>query len=327
MDITTHYILRPKNKTTMQFTTLSKSTLAIFIASLVVLLTQKAEAHSYADCIDWRFKDHKNPSWSDKNGACYGYARRFPINAKPFAKLDSDSPNRHYQQSHENPDPSHSLACSDGLQGMEPGANETMANPISAAYNGKDKRGRKTGAQTISMPGGELCVRWPAKNHAIPSEKSGPVTIALSEVNPKKDPTQLQFLGNIIAKLKYKNCTDRGQNTDTWPCGDCFNLPKDLKPGNFVMQWRWKLNSKEWYTSCADIKVEAPPVSTPTVGVPSKITSALHTPTTASAHRSTTSSASPTSTAASVPPTPTSASAVIPTTSGPPITALVLDAR
>ncbi|KAF9093742.1 hypothetical protein BGX23_002969 [Mortierella sp. AD031] len=241
----------------MFFTTLSKASLAIIAASLIFLLTQKAEAHSYADCIDWRFKDPKNLSWSDKNGACFGYARRFPLKVKPFAKLDSDGPNRHYQQSHEDPDPSHSLACSDGSQGKEPGANETMAYPISAAYNGKDKRGRKTGVQTISKPGGELCIRWPAKNHAIPEEKNQPVTIALSKVNPKKDPTQLQFLDNIIEELNFKNCSDKGKDTDIWPCGGCFKLPTNLKIGNYVMQWRWKLNSNEFYTSCADIDVQA----------------------------------------------------------------------
>ncbi|KAF9288271.1 hypothetical protein BGZ88_008255 [Linnemannia elongata] len=245
-----------------------KTLFVTLIASLIVLLVHKAEAHSYADCIDWRFMDPKNPSWSDKNGACFGYARRFPLNTKPFAKLDSDGPNRHYQQSHKNPDPNHSLACSDGKQGEEPGADETMGNPISAAYNGKDKRGRKTGRQTVSKPGGELCIRWPAKNHAVPNEKNLPVIIALSEVNPKKDPTQLQFLDNIIAKLNYKNCTEKGKNTDIWPCGGCFKLPTNLKPGNVVMQWRWKLNSNEWYTSCADIEVKAPPITNPTVGAP-----------------------------------------------------------
>ncbi|KAF9119106.1 hypothetical protein BGX30_004081, partial [Mortierella sp. GBA39] len=142
------------------FTTLSKAALPIFAASLILLLTQKAEAHSYADCIDWRFKDPKNPSWSDRNGACFGYSRRFPLNSKPFAKLDSGSPNRHYQQSRKNPDPNHSHADSDGKRGEEPGADETMGNPISAAYNGKDKHGRNTGVQTVSTPDEELCIRW-----------------------------------------------------------------------------------------------------------------------------------------------------------------------
>ncbi|KAF9115285.1 hypothetical protein BGX30_006326, partial [Mortierella sp. GBA39] len=289
----------------MPFTTLSKATLALFAASLILLLTQQAKAHSYADCIDWRFKDPKNPSWSDKNGACFGYARRFPLKAKPFAKLDSDSPNRHYQQSHKNPNPNHSLACSDGKQGEEAGADETMANPISAAYHGKDKHDRKTGVQTVSKPGGELCIRWPAKNHDIPSEKNQPVTVALSKVNPQKDPTQLQFLDNIIAELNYKNCTDKGKDTDIWPCGGCFKLPTKLKPGNVVMQWRWKLNSNEFYTSCADINIEGPSIIAPTAGIPSKTTSTFHTPSSAPSASHTPSSAS---SAPSVSHTPSSAS-------------------
>ncbi|KAF9082581.1 hypothetical protein BGX29_003744 [Mortierella sp. GBA35] len=316
----------------MQFTTLSKATLAIFAASLILLLTQQANAHSYADCIDYHFKDPKNPSWSDKNGARFGYARRFPLKVKPFAKLDSDGPNRHYQQSHKDPDPNHSLACSDGKQGEEPGADETMGNPISAAYNGKDKRGRKTGVQTVSYPGGELCIRWPAKNHAVPNEKT------------------------------QSNCSDTKLNTDIWPCGGCFKLPTNLKPGNVVMQWRWKLNSNEWYTSCADINVKASSITTPIVGIPSNtisashaltsatdtsptITSASHTPTSVTDTSPTTTStshiptsatdASPTTTSASH--TPTSATDTSPTTisasptinstvGSPPIIALALGA-
>ncbi|KAF9972497.1 hypothetical protein BGZ73_004357 [Actinomortierella ambigua] len=233
-----------------------KSSVVLAATTILVALTSAplTEAHSYADCIDWRFKNPSNPSWSDKNGACFGYARRFPLKAKPFAKLDSDDPNRHYQQS--NDDPDRALPCSNGEDGEEPGANEQMASPISAAYNGKDKRGRKTGPMTVTKVGGQLCVRWPGKNHAVSSEKDlSTVNIALSGVNPTKDPTQQQFLKNIIARLDYQNCTDKGSDTDIWPCGGCFKLPQSAGPGNYVMQWRWRLNSDEWYTSCADIQV------------------------------------------------------------------------
>ncbi|KAF9582214.1 hypothetical protein BGW38_000498 [Lunasporangiospora selenospora] len=242
----------------MIFSTLSKASLALLAASilLVLLAPQEAEAHSWASCIDWRFKSTKNPSWSDKNGECAGYARRFPL-GKSFAGLDSDDPNRHYQQSHKNPSPENSLACSNGKQGEEPGADETMGKPVTSAYNGRDKRGRKTGQMTITKAGGQLCIRWPAKNHAVKDEKNRPVTIALSGVNPTKDPTQKEFLKNIVANLNYKNCTDKGSNTDIWPCGGCFKLPANLKTGYYVMQWRWLLNSNEFYTSCADINVKA----------------------------------------------------------------------
>ncbi|KAG0255199.1 hypothetical protein BG011_005289 [Mortierella polycephala] len=242
----------------MILSSLTKTSLTLIVASFIVLLTQtpSVESHSYADCIDWRFSNKKN-SWSDKNGACHGYARRFPVKAKAFAKLDSDWPNRHYQQSRSSKDSLSALACSDGKQGKEPGADETLGKPVTSAYSGKDKRGRKTGAMTQTKPGGQLCIRWPAKNHAVKNEKNQPVTIALSGRNPSKDPTQKQFLNNVIAKLDYKNCTDKGSNTDIWPCGGCFKLPSNLKTGYYSMQWRWKLNSNEFYTSCADINVRA----------------------------------------------------------------------
>jgi len=239
----------------MLFSTLSKASLAIIAASILLVLTSHTEAHSYADCVDWRFNNPKDKSWKDSNGHCAGYARRFPLKAKPFAKLDSDDPSRHYQQTSKNPDPDHALACSNGKVGVEPGSDETMASPWTAAYNGKDKRGRKTGTYTITKAGGELCVRWPGKNHAVPNEEDlSTVNIALSGANPKSDPTQQQFLSNIIAKLNYKNCTTGG-DTDTWPCGGCFKLPSTLDAGHYVMQWRWRLNKDEWYTSCADIQV------------------------------------------------------------------------
>ncbi|KAF9296771.1 hypothetical protein BGZ74_010173 [Mortierella antarctica] len=141
----------------------SKASLALIAASILLLLTAHTEAHSYADCIDWCFNS-KNRSWADSNGHCAGYARRFPLGAKDFAKLDSDDPNRHYQQSHNDPDKA--PPCSDGRSGKEPGADETMAKPWTVAYNGKDKCGRKTGSYTVTKVGGTLCIRWPAKNHA-----------------------------------------------------------------------------------------------------------------------------------------------------------------
>ncbi|KAF9376957.1 hypothetical protein CPC16_012066 [Podila verticillata] len=75
------------------FTFLAVAALAVFTTSPVV------EAHSWADCIDWKFNNPKKPDWSDKGGKCQGYARRFPL-GKAFGSLDSAYPNRHYQQNH-----------------------------------------------------------------------------------------------------------------------------------------------------------------------------------------------------------------------------------
>ncbi|KAF9167502.1 hypothetical protein DFQ27_002330 [Actinomortierella ambigua] len=241
----------------MIFSTLSKASLALIAASILLILTTPTEAHSWADCVDWRFKNPKNKSWNDSNGACFGYARRFPVKAKPFADYDEDWPNRHYEQSHKSPSPDYAPACSDGKSGETDGADERMAKPWTAAYNGRDFRKRRTGAFTTKKIGDTMCIRWPAKNHAVPKERDlSEVFVSFSKPNPKKDPTQKQFLSNIVARLNYKNCTTGG-STDRWPCGGCFPISKKkFTPGHYVGQWRWRLNDNEWYTSCFDVLVK-----------------------------------------------------------------------
>ncbi|KAF9949150.1 hypothetical protein BGZ72_009009 [Mortierella alpina] len=248
----------------MLFSTLSKASLAI-VATL--LLTQSVESHSYVDCVDWRFnKISKNPkdiSWSDKNGACFGYARRFPMKAVKFAKLDSDDPNRHYQQRHTSDKLSEDeLACSNGKVGEEPGADETVASPVEGAYSGKDKRGRKYGPMAEKSAGETMCMRWPAKNHAVSGEKETNVRISIMRYDGKKVYSQKDYLNKgknkpvQVVTAPYKNCSDRGSNTDIWPCGVCFKLDENIVPGVYSGQWRWRLNSNEWYTSCFDFRVK-----------------------------------------------------------------------
>ncbi|CAO3566873.1 unnamed protein product [Mortierella alpina] len=247
----------------MIFSTLAKATLAI---AGTLLLTQSVESHSYVDCVDWRFKQAvKNPkdiSWSDKNGKCYGYARRFPVGAKPFAKLDSYDPNRHYQQKHSKDNLSlDELACSDGKVGEEPGQVETVSNPIGDAYKGKDKQGKPYGNMAVKQVGDTLCMRWPAKNHAVPSEDENGVTVGIMKYDGKKIYSQKDYLDKgsnkpvQTVKFPYKNCSDKGRDTDIWPCGACFKL--DMGVGFYSGQWRWRLNSNEWYTSCFDLQVVA----------------------------------------------------------------------
>ncbi|KAF9959592.1 hypothetical protein BGZ72_009322 [Mortierella alpina] len=218
------------------FTFLVVATLAVFSTN-----APQAEAHSWLDCLDWRFNGKKQ-DWSDKGGKCMGYARRFPL-GKRFASLDSASPNRHYMQDKKNPN--RALPCSNGRAGSEPGSDETRANNPSAAYNGR------FGRMTITTVGSTLCARWPSKNHA--SESGVPnVQIHLSK-RSGKDPTQAELLKNQIANLKYNNC-NKGGSSDSRPCGGCFKMPPRA-PGIYLLQWRWMLNKNEWYTSCADIEI------------------------------------------------------------------------
>lgn len=78
-----------------------------------------------------------------------------------------------------------------------------MAKPWTAAYNGKDKHGRKTGTYTVTKVGGNLCIRWSAKNHAAPGENDlSTVNIGISDVNLTEDPSKEYFNKNIIARLR-----------------------------------------------------------------------------------------------------------------------------
>lgn len=188
--------------------------------------------------------------WGEKDGKCFGWARQYPINSGVrFGDLDSSSPNRHYQQ-----EPRDFTPCSDRVHGREPGADETRQNPISRAYGGR------FGTMTRTVqPGDTLCVRWPAKNHAVPNERDRGVFINMPSEPTSKDPNQAQLMKMTIAKLPYKNCSFIKGDTDHTPCGGCFKIPEDRRSGNYMIQWRWELNNNEWYTSCWDVRVAAPP--------------------------------------------------------------------
>ncbi|KAF8939475.1 hypothetical protein EDD21DRAFT_371953 [Dissophora ornata] len=219
------------------FAFLVVATLAVFSS-----YTPQAEAHSWADCIDWKFKNTKTKNW--KEGTCKGYARRYPL-GKAFGSLDSADPNRHYQQVHSHPEKA--LPCSNGKAGAEPGSNETRGSPVSKAYGGK------YGRMTVTTVGDTLCVRWPAKNHAKKNEPNNKVQINLSKVKNGKDISQQELLKNTVALLPFKNCMS-GSNEDRRACGGCFKVPVRAS-GIYLLQWRWMLNKNEWYTSCADIQI------------------------------------------------------------------------
>ncbi|KAF9378219.1 hypothetical protein CPB97_009717 [Podila verticillata] len=231
----------------MLFSTTTYATVLVSVLAIVGHLTPTVQAHSWADCIDWRFKNPKKTDWSDKGGRCFGYARRFPT-GKAFGTLDSASPSRHYQQAG---NPNMALPCSDGHHGKDVGSDETRADPPSRAYGGK------WGTMTRTRVGNKLCIRWPAKNHAEKNEDDTEVQINFA-LHEGRDPTQQQLLAEQKEhplELDYKSC-GKASNTDKRPCGGCFEVP-DRKPGTYLLQWRWMLNKGEWYTSCADVEITA----------------------------------------------------------------------
>ncbi|KAF9130476.1 hypothetical protein BGW39_003023 [Mortierella sp. 14UC] len=225
---------------TTTYTTILAATLAIISLSSVPTV----QAHSWADCIKWKFNHSGGKQdWTNKGGKCLGYARRFPL-GKEFGSLDQVDPSRHYQQAG---NPNTALPCSDHKHGRDVGSDETRANPPSAAYGGK------YGAMTVTSVGDTLCVRWPAKNHAEKNEDNTQVQINLSKNKDSKDPTQQELLKNTVALLPYKNC-NANSNSDRRACGGCFKVPVRAQ-GTYLLQWRWELNKGEWYTSCADIQI------------------------------------------------------------------------
>ncbi|KAK3826515.1 MAG: hypothetical protein JOS17DRAFT_750370 [Linnemannia elongata] len=192
------------------------------LATAFALLAVLAEAHSWADCVDWRFNDPAKPGWTDKHGKCHGWARQYPVNSGVrFGDLDSSSPNRHYQQ-----DPEDFLACSDKFHGNEPGADETRQNPISRAYGGR------FGTMASVKAGDEICPR----THAVKNEQDRGVFINMPPTPTIRDPNQSQLMKMTIAKLE---------------------IPDNRVAGTYMIQWRWELNNNEWYTSCWDLAVTA----------------------------------------------------------------------
>ncbi|KAG0088455.1 hypothetical protein BGZ93_010410 [Podila epicladia] len=203
------------------------------------------DAHSWADCVDWRFNNPSKPSFAENGGKCVAWARQYPVNSGiKFAGLDSASPSRHYQQ-----DPKDFIPCSDRTHGREQGGDETRQNPISKAYGGR------FGNMATVKAGDEMCVRWPAKNHAVPNEDERFVFINMPSTPLTKDPSQSQFTAANVAKLPFKNCNHISGDTDGTPCGGCWKVPANRAPGTYVVQWRWELNDNEFYTSCWDLQV------------------------------------------------------------------------
>ncbi|KAF9354916.1 hypothetical protein BGX34_010758 [Mortierella sp. NVP85] len=223
-----------------------------------------AEAHSWADCVDWRFNDPTKPGWSEKDGKCFGYARQFPAKKnKPFGDLDSDSPSRHYQQG------KNMIPCSPGKDmgdGGESGADESRKVPLSKSY---EEGNKNFGPMSKVKAGDQMCVRWPSKNHAFES-KIELVHINMPLTPLDKDPTQAGFEDANLVKLKYNNCSFTDDKDHT-PCGGCFKIPETLATGDYVLQWRWLLvnsGAEEYYTSCWDVNVQAAGPVDPTAPIP-----------------------------------------------------------
>ncbi|KAF9920470.1 hypothetical protein BGZ65_011221, partial [Modicella reniformis] len=175
--------------------------------------------------------------WLATEGSCHGYARQFPLEANvPFGDLDGENDShttRHYEQD------GNFIPCSDGSNHR---SDETRQSPISKAYLEGDS---KWGPMAKATAGDIMCVRWPSKTHG---KEDGvlPVYINMPDTPLNKDPNQKGFTAAGITPngLPFGNCsTIKGGDSDHTPCGGCFTVPKQLKTGNYVIQWRWLLTN------------------------------------------------------------------------------------
>jgi len=250
----------------------------LLILSLFFGFMATVSGHSWADCVDWRFTKGR-VSWASNDGQCFGWARRFPIHSGfAFGDLDHTNPNRHYWQ---NKLPKgEPFPCSDRIHGVEPGSDELRATPPSAAY-GTTLWGNMSRSV---VPGAQMCIRWPANNHALDesaADSPGGNRVMINFLSSQfaTDPGQTEFTKQNIASLLFGNCTDladkcpnpglKAHNSDLSklfgssvdpdctkyiPCGGCFTVPQ-RPPGIYSVQWRWQLNTGEFYTSCWDVQV------------------------------------------------------------------------
>ncbi|KAF9115452.1 hypothetical protein BGX27_007705, partial [Mortierella sp. AM989] len=163
----------------------------------------------------------------------------------PFGDLDNAPPNpiRHFHQ-----DNRVVLPCTDGSKNHY---DESRQNPVSKSYGGN------YGRMATVRAGDLMCVRWPAKNHDNPVQGTNPVFINMPPTITNKDPSQDQLMKMTIAKLKYRNCNPIRGDTNHTPCGGCFRIPANRKPGTYMLQWRWLRSPLFWYSSCWDVKVIA----------------------------------------------------------------------
>jgi hypothetical protein len=248
----------------------------LVLVALTVLFVPFARAHSWLDCSNWKLS---NPAgytsvsaqrFSDADGTCLGWARRFSIGQRPFGGNDAIQFFRHYVQ----PVGPTVKACrwTDGTTGSS-GSNEGAATPRSLAYTpNRDPYNQFTYGRMAQVQSGEtICWRWPAKNHqAHVNVATNMVHVNWDDVPNRAAGTELtwnQLRTKRVASMPFGNCPvpgvpsagdSSGTGSDFKPCGGCFTVPT-RNPGVYTVQWDWpfKDGDSETYTSCADIEVIA----------------------------------------------------------------------
>ncbi|KAM9996350.1 hypothetical protein ACTFIY_002554 [Dictyostelium cf. discoideum] len=201
----------------------------LFLTVLLVLLfVGKIESHSFMKCVDWDFGSN----------SCAAYPRNY----------------RFYEQQGDGflfqrgkftkPYPTE--------LGQSCGPAQRRSSSITNLYSSKHPMGNFQAGQKI-------CPQWPARNHAT-ALRAGTVSFYLSPKmtsDAPADPSQDVFFQHSIHSSPFGNCTKYYENTNNATCTACFDLPMDISPGLYILQFFWEFNPKEYYLTCADIMISS----------------------------------------------------------------------
>eukprot|EP01135_Chromosphaera_perkinsii_P011796 Nk52_evm42s2496 gene=Nk52_evmTU42s2496 len=227
--------------------------LSLFLLS-IMLLVGYVHSHSFVQCTDYRPPGslHSAPPVILDNSYCYGYARGYTIYDQ-----QGDGYAHRPKSTGYSCDPNHQQRGADRY---------TQKYPMASYRRGRD-----------------VCIEFPARNHAIsgpngefngPWLNSGNVEIYWSEANTNCDSPQSVMNTRRLAQTAFSDCAPDSDllenNSNDRPCRGCFTIPADSELGHRYFQWVWEFNIGEWYSTCWDAMItddgdmfKAPPADVP----------------------------------------------------------------
>lgn len=134
------------------------------------------------------------------------------------------------------------------------------------------KRSVEEEVKTTYVPGQRVCVAYPPKNHVAAhcQNKYIPdagISFFRSKVNAVEDPAfrkwpveyphgNGQHQNGQVDYKGFQNCPKFCENNDKALCTACFDLEKDIAPGNYTFHWEWNFNGPDdSYSSCWEAQV------------------------------------------------------------------------
>ncbi|TMW67479.1 hypothetical protein Poli38472_011099 [Pythium oligandrum] len=214
------------------------SSLTVYAA----VLTASVAAHSWLECTNYNFAPNSDDAKIWNKAKCEGNAR--------CGKRQAES----------------------GF-GVDTGFNFQTKNGCQCARSADNYEGI---AKATYTPGQRVCLAYPPKNHvAAPCTNeyipdSGTV-ITRTALNPKSDDDSAfvhEYEDNngkhVKGTMDYKgfqNCPNFCADKEKALCTMCFDLERDIEPGEYTFKWAWTFNEGDSaYTTCweATVKGDAP---------------------------------------------------------------------